>query len=89
MNELNMLLGERRRVTVAITVVGESRFTIREPAWALRRSGRTVASGTPAVNGTSLICTIEPEQAGGYTLEFTFEIAGERLKKRLPVFVEE
>ena len=87
MNTVNMLIGERRRLTVRITAGGQD-FTIRNPKYELMRSGEVIASGTPTVSGHDLICMLEPPVAGGYTMEFTFEIAGEIVKKRVTILVE-
>ena len=87
MNTVNMLIGERRRLTVRITAGGQD-FTIRNPKYKLMRSGEVIASGTPTVSGNDLICMLEPPVAGGYTMEFIFEIAGEIVKKRVTILVE-
>ena len=87
MNKVNMLIGERRRLTVRITAGGQD-FTIRNPKYKLMRSGEVIASGTPTVSGNDLICMLEPPVAGGYTMECTFEIAGEIVKKRVTILVE-
>lgn len=59
MNTVNMLIGERRRLTVRITAGGQD-FTIRNPKYELMRSGEVIASGTPTVSGNDLICMLEP-----------------------------
>lgn len=87
MDTIHMITGERRRVTVRITVDGNSDFTIRNPTWELRKNSGQVGKGTPTMSGTELTCMLEPPEAGGYTLEFTFEIGGERIIRRVQVYV--
>lgn len=86
-NAIHMIAGERRRVTVKVTVDGDSDFTIRNPSWKLLKDSESVDAGTPNLSGTKLTCMLEPPEAGGYTLEFSFEISGERIIRRIQVYV--
>lgn len=77
LNEISLALGERRTATVEVTADGA--FEIASAAYALSRNGVVEDGGVCVVDGHELRLTLEPREAGYYTLKITFEIGPERL----------
>lgn len=91
MNErINMIAGERRRVTVRVTYRGrQTGFTIQNPRYELKIGTKVIESGVPSMDYGDMICIIAPAIAGNYMLEFQFEIGGEQWIRRITVAVRE
>lgn len=87
MEMIGLLLGEKREITLH-TSVGDGRpYTIRNPVYELSLYGQCEASGDCDLNGPDLLVTIQPEKRGTYTLEYTFVIAQEIIKKQIGICV--
>jgi hypothetical protein len=83
-NQIEMLLGEIRRITAEITVDRESSgFTISNPKYSLKKGNTEVDSGTVVSVENQITCTIAPKEVGSYNLDFSFDIADEHLIKRV------
>lgn len=88
MGNLTMYLGERRKVTLAVTIGSAPDFTIISPTWELTGNQESLA-GSCAVDGHNLSMEIEPSAAGYYTLTVSFGVATEKIKRKLQVLVME
>lgn len=81
-----MLLGERRRLTVHVTMRDSDAFTIRDAAWLLEGGG-TSEKGTAEIVEHDLRVEVEPKTTGLYQLTVTFAVGTEIIKKRVSIQV--
>ena len=84
---VEMFKGERRVVTVEISSCDSEPFIIRNPTYKFLYGDVVEEEGMPTLREHELTMTLQPLNAGRYTLECTMEIASEIIIRRLPVFV--
>ncbi len=85
----NMLLGERRKIVLDVTIDGARQgFTLRSASYTLTGSDKTL-DGPAEISDNQITLYLEPEKAGAYKLTVSFSVGDEIIKKRLTVRVEE
>ncbi|WP_309087231.1 hypothetical protein [Domibacillus sp.] len=87
---MNFLLGEKREVTIRITSRKTDPFVIRNVKYSLIKNvtGEEVAAGSGALIDKDISAVIQPTEATGHTLIFSYEIGNELLKAKVPIKVE-
>ncbi len=81
-----MLLGERRRLTLQVTIRDSDAFTIRDGTWRLEGGG-TSEEGVAEIVDHDLRVEVEPKTTGLYQLTVTFSVGTEVIKKRVSIQV--
>ena len=81
-----MLLGERRRLTLQVTIRDSDVFTIRDATWLLECGG-TSEEGAAEIVDHDLRVEVEPKTPGLYQLTVTFSVGNEIIKKRVSIQV--
>ena len=81
-----MLLGERRRLMLHVTIRDSDAFTIRDAVWLLEGGG-TSEEGAADVVDHDLRVEVEPKTTGLYQLTVTFSVGNEIIKKRVSIQV--
>lgn len=81
-----MLLGERRRLTLQVTIRDSDAFTIRDTTWLLEGGG-TSEEGAAEIVDHDLRVEVEPKTPGLYQLTVTFSVGTEVIKKRVSIQV--
>ena len=81
-----MLLGERRRLTLQVTIRDSDAFIIRDATWLLEGGG-TSEEGAAEIVDHDLRVEVEPKTPGLYQLTVTFSVGNEIIKKRVSIQV--
>lgn len=86
---MQIILGEKREITIHISSTKDQPFTIRNAKWNLinRNKGLVVESGACTVVDKNVSALIQPQVDGSYILEFSYEIANEILKATVKIEV--
>lgn len=88
LEEIRMLLGERRRLTLVVTIGESSEFEISNATYLLQRGETEMENGAAVVDGHDIYVYLEPKEAGCFRLTVTFSVGGEIIKKRVLIRVE-
>lgn len=90
MEKINMILGEKRNISIEISDSENVPFTITESTWKLKSKdiNAVVDKGDGAVSDHIIRVTLEPKQKGEYFLEVIYNIANEILISRVEVDVK-
>ena len=83
-----MQLGERRLLTLAVTIDGSDNFELREADYCLTLDGEEVDRGTPMISGHEMTLYLEPTTAGRYRLKVKFGVGSERIVRSAYIDVE-
>jgi hypothetical protein len=85
--QISIILGERRRLVLSVSVGGASDFTISNPRYKFTGQGETV-EGSCELSEHDLIAYIEPIHAGLYFLTVEFDLAtGEHIVRKVKITV--
>lgn len=87
--EIHMLLGERRRIILEVTMEDSDAFIISAANFEVCRGALIADSGTAEIDGHKITVWAEPPASGLWQLTVTFCIGGETVKKRVFLRVEE
>ena len=85
--KLVFLLGEKRRVYLDISAIGDLDFTIHAGSYKLICSGNVEASEDCVIHGHTLSALIKPQKRGRYDLRFQYEIGDEVFKENVEIEV--
>lgn len=77
MAKLSMYVGERRKVTIYVTIKDVDDFYIENARYELLLANRVVDEGTLLVNEHEMSLMVAPTETGVYTLVAYFSIANE------------
>lgn len=89
LHSLDMILGERRQITLELIPRNTDDEIIISSANYLLICGDIVeSSGVPTVDGLELTVTVEPKKEGTYILEYHINIAGEIIIRRFYLYVK-
>ena len=77
MAKLSMYVGERRKVTMCVTIKDVDDFYIENARYELLLANRVVDEGTLLVNEHEMSLMVAPTETGVYTLVVYFSIANE------------
>lgn len=77
MAKLSMYVGERRKVTIRVTIKDVDDFYIENARYELLLANRVVDEGTLLVNEHEMSLMVAPTETGVYTLVAYFSIANE------------
>lgn len=77
MAKLSMYVGERRKVTLCVTIKDVDDFYIENARYELLLANRVVDEGTLLVNEHEMSLMVAPTETGVYTLVAYFSIANE------------
>lgn len=77
MAKLSMYVGERRKVTMRVTIKDVDDFYIENARYELLLANRVVDEGTLLVNEHEMSLMVAPTETGVYTLVAYFSIANE------------
>lgn len=87
MQRVNFSVGEQRHVKLLIHATDGAPFTIRNASWELGYGDVTESRGDCEIDDHVVDAFIAPEKRTTYTLQFEYEIASEKLIKRIEVAV--
>lgn len=92
LDEIKIMLGERRRVTLDTWLETNRPFVMTNAFWELFRKDQKVAGGpltqARANNHWLLQAMIEPKESGHYLLVYTYYLGDERMKRKLKINVK-
>lgn len=86
MQEIHMLLGERRLLILSVQIADCDTFVLRDASYALEGAD-TRETGQAEVHGHELHIYVEPPKPGTYKLTATFHVGPERVKRRVVIIV--
>lgn len=86
MQEIHMLLGERRLLVLSVRISDCDSFVLRDASYALEGAD-TRETGQAEIHGHELHVYIEPPKPGVYKLTATFHLGPERVKQRVTIIV--
>lgn len=89
MNYMDMILGEKRTISLLVTSLNETPFSIKNASYQLKLGDEVEDEGTAIIDEQSLIVNISPKMVGRYILEFVMQIADEIVIRRFRIYVRE
>lgn len=89
MNYMDMILGEKRTISLLVTSLDEALFSIKNASYQLKLGDEVEDEGAAIIDEQSLIVNISPKMAGRYILEFVMQIADEIVIRRFRIYVRE
>lgn len=89
MNYMDMILGEKRTISLLVTSLDEAPFSIKNASYQLKLGDEVEDEGTAIIDEQSLIVNISPKMVGRYILEFVMQIADEIVIRRFRIYVRE
>ena len=88
MKQLEIFLGERRKIWLEISSTDDTTFLIRNASYELKKHRTVEDSGECTIDGYQVIALIQPQEKGQYQLIYSYEIGGEILKEDVTINVE-
>lgn len=89
LHSLDMILGEKRQITLELIPNSfDGEIIISTANYLLIHDDKIESSGIPEIDGLNLTVTISPEKVGTYTLEFHINIYGEIIIRRFYLYVK-
>lgn len=89
MNYMDMILGEKRTISLLVTSLDEAPFSIKNASYQLKLGDEVEDEGAVIIDEQSLIVNISPKMVGRYILEFVMQIADEIVIRRFRIYVRE
>lgn len=89
MNYMDMILGEKRTISLLVTSLDETPFSIKNASYQLKLGDEVEDEGAAIIDEQSLIVNISPKMVGRYILEFVMQIADEIVIRRFRIYVRE
>lgn len=89
MNYMDMILGEKRTISLLVTSLDEAPFSIKNVSYQLKLGDEVEDEGAAIIDEQSLIVNISPKMVGRYILEFVMQIADEIVIRRFRIYVRE
>lgn len=89
MNYMDMILGEKRTISLLVTSLDEAPFSIKNASYQLKLGDEVEDEGAAIIDEQSLIVNISPKMVGRYILEFVMQIADEIVIRRFRIYVRE
>lgn len=89
MNYMDMILGEKRTISLLVTSLDETPFSIKNASYQLKFGDEVEDEGAAIIDEQSLIVNISPKMVGRYILEFVMQIADEIVIRRFRIYVRE
>lgn len=87
MAELSLYVGERRKVTIVVTIKDVDEFFIENAKYKLLLANETVDEGALLVKEHEMSLMVAPAEAGVYTLVAYFSIANEDIIRKHTISV--
>lgn len=87
MNYMDMILGEKRTISLIVTSLDDVPFSIKNALYQLKFGDEVEDEGAAIIDEQSLIVNISPKTVGRYILEFTMQIADEIVIRRFRIYV--
>lgn len=84
-----MILGEKRTISLLVTSLDETPFSIKNASYQLKLGDEVKDEGAAIIDEQSLIVNISPKMVGRYILEFVMQIADEIIIRRIRIYVRE
>lgn len=88
LHSLDMILGERRQITLELIPRNNDEIIISSANYLLIYGDIVESSGVPTIDGLELTVTVEPKKEGTYILEYHINIAGEIIIRRFYLYVK-
>lgn len=86
---MDMILGEKRTISLLVTSLDEAPFSIKNASYQLKLGDEVEDEGAAIIDEQSLIVNISPKMVGRYILEFVIQIADEIVIRRFRIYVRE
>lgn len=86
---MDMILGEKRTISLLVTSLDETPFSIKNASYQLKLGDEVEDEGAAIIDEQSLIVNISPKMVGRYILEFVMQIADEIVIRRFRIYVRE
>lgn len=86
---MDMILGEKRTISLLVTSLDEAPFSIKNASYQLKLGDEVEDEGAAIIDEQSLIVNISPKMVGRYILEFVMQIADEIVIRRFRIYVRE
>lgn len=86
---MDMILGEKRTISLLVTSLDETPFSIKNASYQLKLGDEVKDEGAAIIDEQSLIVNISPKMVGRYILEFVMQIADEIIIRRIRIYVRE